>query len=301
MMRLGNIVRLIAAVIVVGGFACTMVLAKRFFVKAEAQSEPSSRLESLLPKDVSVSEKAVEELVERLAVDNIPDVTPGERAFESARDLLTKGDFTAAEEKLKYVNIYYPTAPSASEARRILGEMNMDRLFDRGKNPSIRLYKVRSGDSFYKIVREQNTSVDMLYQLNGVKFSDRLFPGDELVVMPLNFRLVIDLRRKVAELWDGARYIKTYELKRCTLPEKAGTITTVVVAVEAYSKQSRVNAVSPAFRGASKVVALKAPQAELCSSARKLDDGFTGATLDDADIEELALLLRVGNSVEIRY
>lgn len=300
-MRLSNIIRFIGAVVVLSMLVGTLVLAKRFFVEGEIQEEPENRLEAILPKDLSATQSVVDELVTKLEVENIQDVTPGERAFESARELLSQGNYAAAEEKLKYVNIYYPTAPSAGEARRILGEMNMDRLFDREHNSKMRVYVVKSGDSFFKIIREQETNMDMLMLLNHLKYNDRLFPGDELVVMPLNFRLVLDFQRGNLELWDGAKYIKSYQVVKNTLPAKTGTVQTVVDTVEVKVGEKRVQSFTSEHRGADKIVVLKSPQAEICSAKRKLAEGFIGVTIAAEEVEELALLLRAGNSVEIRY
>ncbi|MEO1856863.1 MAG: LysM domain-containing protein [Rubritalea sp.] len=299
-MRFSTLIRFFAAITVLSALAITLVIAKRSLLKSEEKKQPANRLEALIPAN-EASAEAVSALVAKLEVENLPDVTPGERAFESARELLVKRDYIAAEEKLKYVNTYYPTAMSAPEARRILGEMNMDRLFSGRGFAELKQYKVKRGDSFFKIIRDNQTNLDLLMYLNNLKRIDRLHPGDVLTVMPLNFRLVIDIPRKVLGIWDGIHYIKGYEIKYSSLAKGAEVKETQLMAVEAQSEDGRVTLPSSKYRSAEKVLVLKSPQAEIRPYVGKPDEGIVGLYLDAVDLEELALLLRSGNSVEIRY
>ncbi len=299
-MRFSTIIRFFAAISVLSVLAITLVIAKRSLLKSEEQKPPANRLEALIPAN-EASTEAVSALVAKLEVENLPDVTPGERAFESARELLVKRDYIAAEEKLKYVNTYYPTAVSAPEARRILGEMNMDRLFSGKEFAELKQYKVKRGDSFFKIIRENETNLDLLIFLNDLKRTDRLHPDDVFTVMPLHFRLVIDMPRRVLGIWDGARYIKGYEIKYSSLPKGTKVKETKLVAIEAQSKEGRVKLPSSGYRSAEKVLVIKSPQAEIRPYTGTPKEGVVGLYLNAVDLEELALLLRAGNSVEIRY
>ena len=299
-MRLASVIRLIAAIVVFAILAGTLVVAKRYFFEENSQLEPANKLESMIPVDTA-SEDAVSALIAKLEVENLPDVTPGERAFESARGLLIKGDYLAAEEKLKYVNTYYPTAVSAPEARRILGEMNMDRLLLGQEFAKFETYKVKKGDSFYKIVRDHQTNLDLLMLLNGLERTDRLHPGDIFNILRLNFRVVIDLRRSEVSLWDGPRYIKGYAIKASSLAKGRGTRKTEIVAVEAQLQGRRIKLPDSRYHAAEKIIALKRPQAEIRPFKGKKEAGVVAVYLDLADMEELALLLKSSNSVEIRY
>lgn len=299
-MRVSTLIKFIAAVVVLSVLACTIVIARRAFVSEAAQQAPANKLEAVIPA-TNHSQEAIDTLLAKLEVESIPDVTPGERAFEAARDLLVKGDYIAAEEKLKYVNTYYPTAVSAPEARRILGEMNMDRLFAGKDFSKLVDYTVKRGDSFYKIVREHKTKLDLVMFLNGMQRTDRLHPGNRLKLMSLDFRLVVDMQRKVLSLWDGPRYIKGYEIKWANFPLGKGVRKTSVLAVEAQTLEKKVKLPSSEYRGAEKVIVLKSPQVELRPVKSKLPEDIEGLYLEKEDLEEIALLTRAGNSVEIRY
>ena len=299
-MRLSTIIRFFAAISVISVLVITLVIAKRSLLKGRGQKPPANKLEALIPVN-EASAEAISALVAKLEVERLPDVTPGERAFEAARELLIKGDYIAAEEKLKYVNTYYPTAMSAPEARRILGEMNMDSLFSDKNVSNLKQYEVQRGDSFFKIIRDNEMNLDLLMFLNDLKRTDRLHPGDVFRVMPLQFRLVIDMPRRVLGIWDGTRYIKGYEIMFSSLPKGGKLQETTLVAIEAQSNEGRVSLPSSNFRSAEKVLILKSPQAEIRPFIGVPEEGVVGLYLNAEDLEELALLLRAGNSVEIRY
>ncbi len=299
-MRLSTIIRFFAAISVISVLVITLIVAKRSLLNGDGQKPPVSKLEALIPVN-EASEEAISALVAKLEVESLPDVTPGERAFEAARELLVKGDYIAAEEKLKYVNTYYPTAMSAPEARRILGEMNMDSLFSDRNLANLKRYEVQRGDSFYKIIRDNEMNLDLLMFLNDLKRTDRLHPGDVFRVMPLQFRLVIDMPRRVLGIWDGNRYIKGYEIKFSSLPKGGKIQETTLVSIEAQSKDGRVSLPSSSYRSAEKVLVIKRPQAEIRPYVGVPEEGVVGLYLNAEDLEELALLLRAGNSVEIRY
>ncbi|MFC4994312.1 LysM peptidoglycan-binding domain-containing protein [Rubritalea tangerina] len=299
-MSFSTLIRFFAAIMVLSALAVTLVVAKRAFSERDEKEAPASKVEAMLPAK-QASDEAIAALVSKLEVENLPDVTPGERAFESARDLLEKGDFVAAEEKLKYVNTYYPTAVSAPEARRILGEMNMDRLFDGKEFAQFVEYEVKRGDSFFKIVRDHETHLDMLMFLNDMTRTDKLHPGDKFRLLALNYRLVVNIPRMTVSLWDGPRYIKGYEIRKSTLPSGSEIRKTKLIAKEAVYGEKRVSLPSSDFRRAEKVLVLKNPQVEI-RPYREVDEGAVAALyLDASDVEELALLTRPSNSVEIRY
>jgi len=295
-MRISTVIRLFAAVAVLTALACTLVLAQRFFADPEKQKPATTKLERLIP-EASVSNERVAQLVQKLEVENLPDVTPGERAFEAARNLLNVADFQAAEEKLKYVTTYYPTAPSAKEARRILGEMNMDRLFS---GDQIK-YKVKKGDSFSKIASVNQTNLELIKLLNGLNHLNRLHPGDELNVMPLKLRLVVDVRQNIIELWKEGQFIKGYDTVLMNMPKGKGEIKTIITAIEAKSSGKRTNSSRLSYRESEKVIVVSKPQFEIRAVEGSAADSFEGVVLNSPDIEELVLLLRSKNSVKIRY
>ena len=59
---------------------------------------------------------------------------PGLRRFDNAIDVLKGGDLEAGQKALYDLLQHFPTSKRAPEAKRIVGEMNMDFLFSPDKN-----------------------------------------------------------------------------------------------------------------------------------------------------------------------
>ncbi|MFT5905888.1 MAG: hypothetical protein ACI9E1_001493, partial [Cryomorphaceae bacterium] len=161
-------------------------------------------------------------------------------------------------------------------------------------------------DSYLKIVGEFDTNLDILMYLNGLTRIDRLRPRDKLVIMPLGLSLkIIPHLNQLFLLDENGDVIKYYEpVVDMTMPKKRGEsdkLTTSVENVRAYKGRSRVNVTRGDYREASKKIKILDPNIEIISEDIEVDESFRGIILTKADMEELALLLRKSNTVEIRY
>ena len=134
------IIKVIAAVIVLAILAATYFLVERL---REESTEPQLGVVSEIASDTTL-------------------VKPGEIAFERARELLATGQFAKAREKLEFLVGVYPSSPSASEARRILGELNLDDLLSTEVMEGKVMYKVKSGDNFTRIAQSHDTTLDCI-------------------------------------------------------------------------------------------------------------------------------------------
>ena len=132
------IIKVIAAVVVMAVLAATFFLVERL---REESAEPQL---GVIPE---ISSGATL-------------VKPGEIAFERARELLATGQFAEAREKLEFLVGVYPSSASASEARRILGELNLDDLLSTEVMEGKIMYKVKSGDNFTRIAQNHDTTLD---------------------------------------------------------------------------------------------------------------------------------------------
>lgn len=300
-MRVSSFIKIVASLVVLALVVATVIVMQRMDVVRSGGEVPAARnkVEGIVP-DYRVNEAAIGTLLAKLDVEHIPDITPGLRAYEAACVLLEAGEFIAAEEKLQYVNAYYPSADVAVDARRVIGEMNLDSLFDPA-HPKVSEYEVQKGDSFYKIVNAHDMSLDFLMFLNGLHRVDRLYPGQKLKVMPQEFTLRIDLKHSVISLWDAASFVIGYQIRSHSVPQRELDQQTELVAIEGHIEGKRVNGPGSIFRDADKVLVLKSPQIEI--RAVGTDEAAAGMALfiDRSDLEELAVLLRPTNSVEIRY
>lgn len=281
-MRIVTFIKILAAILVLA------VMAGTGYILLEAQKvgvilpDPSSDLADELPE-----------------ASNLPDVDPGERFFQRALEMIAMGKREQAKEKLLYILNFHPSSPSAGEARRILGEMNLDEILSTDSKEGKSIHKVVRGDSFFGIAGKNQTTLEAIIYFNRLTSLDALFPGDELVVMPLNFHLVIEPGRKMLSLWRGDKMLKEYPLVRSETAPPA--MTTQVEGKSGIANGKKVSATDPAFRNAQKSISLsKTPLQIRGHRAGDGEETGRGFFVSAADMEELSLLLRSGNGVEIR-
>ena len=124
------------------------------------------------------------------------------------------GRIPEGREKLMAIVNVFPSSPSAPTARRIVGQMNLDEILSSGFLEGKTHYEVKRGDSYFAIADRQDTSLDMLMHLNGMMELQNLKPGDDLEILHLNFRLLIEPQRKAISLWEGARFICEYPVMK---------------------------------------------------------------------------------------
>ncbi len=277
-----GIIKVIAAAIVLAVLAATFFLVERL---REESAAPQLGVVPEIPSGVAL-------------------VKPGEIAFDRARELLATGQFKEAREKLEFLVGVYPSSSRASEARRILGELNLDDLLSTEVMEGKVMYKVKSGDNFTRIAQSHDTTLDCIMHMNGLQRMDKLFPGDELVLLPLNFNIKIDIPRKLLSLYREGRLLKSYELLHAKTREVSGELRSKIG--QKIGLLASGGSVSPvkfeSYRNARKVLILDHRGLQLRegtdSDQEEVSRGFF---LSGADIEELALLLRVGNEVEVRF
>ena len=171
-------------------------------------------------KVLSPEERLREEL-SRIRRTELPKIDPGLKRFENASVLLKEGRFNEAREALFRMVQQFPDSAAAPEAKRIIGEINMDELFSREPVPGKRDYIVQPGDSLALIANRQNTTMDLLIRLNGL-MSATLHPGDHLTVLPVHFNLVVDASDKTVTLRRVAGekevFFKEYQATDLRLP-----------------------------------------------------------------------------------
>ncbi|MBB5353707.1 hypothetical protein HNR46_003968 [Haloferula luteola] len=232
-----------------------------------------------------------------------PEIDPGAKLFEKARQSLAVGDLTVARDRLNQISTQFPHSAVAPETRRILSEMNLDDLLDPAKTDNKILYKVRRGDSYLAIASRHDTSLDMIVYLNGLFGLGNLQPDDELLLMPLDFKLLVEPERRVVSLWKGDGFIAEFPAE-----EMVGLGSSRVTKIESKAGEKDGRRIPPShanYRGATKVLTLSKPNAEITVApevAPSGDEGLAaGIYLKPEYLEELALLLRPGNEVEIRH
>jgi len=202
--------------------------------------------------------------------------------------------------------VKYEDAPAALEAYRILGEMNLDELFEiREDDDRFIRYTVKRGDTYLGIVHDHHTNFDLTMLINDMtsKNTSGLQPKQELLLMPLNFSLRIIPHKNQLFLIDSkGDVVKMYEpIIDMTIPKKDGKFETIVSGTAAYYNGSRVNATRGNYRESDKLIKIQNPQIEIMGETSSIPNSFKGIVLSKPDMEEIVLLLRSGNKVEILY
>ncbi len=231
---------------------------------------------------------------------DLPDIDPGEKAFQKAHELLALGKLAEAREKLTAIVNVYPASSSAPVARRIVGEMNLDEILSTAHIEGKKSHVVKRGNSFLGIAAEYHTTLDMMMHLNGMMELKNIQPGEELIVMPLDFRLLIERRRKSLSVWDGGRFIREYPIIHLGVPGNLPPGKTKISSKLAELNGRSVAPQSKDYRAAEKVIQIAKPSLQIRGAAGATDEAPRGIVLRSQDMEEISLLTRVGNEVEIR-
>ena len=245
-----------------------------------------------------------------------PAPDPSAPSFQKINDALAAGQLEDVHEQLNRLLKVYPDSPWESEARRMLGEMNVDRLFSRSPMPGKRDYIVKSGDSLAKIEKGSLTTIPFLKRLNNLS-SLNLQPGDRLVYQPLEFELevrladeVLTVRQKAAAGLDPI-FFKNYRLTAVVVsPVFPKVLKTQIQEKPAWVGNRKVLATDPQYAFARKQLlttgrpgrpgVLFRPDSERVSvPVGGVTAVLQGIFLDDGDLEELSTILRTGTPVVI--
>ena len=291
-MTLWTLIRILAGLVVLAAVVCSWMVVRHVRVKP---------MDGRLAQWIPVEPEARPMLALPEPSIDLPDMDPGTKLFDKARQMLAVGDLAGAEDRLRTVVSMYPRSSAAPEARRIVGEMNMDDLLSPAIGGGKVVYKVRPGDSFLGIAAKHDTTLDLIVHLNGLLGLGSLQPGDELTVMPLNFRLLAEPNRKALSLWEGSRFIKEFPLLAVvgTVGEDTKTKITTKLGVRDGKRYQPAN---DGYRGSAKLLGLERPAWQVTVLEEGADVAALppGLYLSGPDMEELALLTRPGNEVEIR-
>ena len=294
-MSIWTLFKLLAAVCVLGVMAFTGMFAYHVTV-----APLGGVFEKMVPNPAEVTGKQADaDFAKMLDSAEMPDIDPGEKAFQKAHELLALGRLGEAREKLTAVVNVFPTSSSAPLARGIIGEINLDEILSTTHMEGKKVHVVKRGNSFFGIASQHNTTLDCIMHLNNMMELGNIQPGDELVIMPLDFRILIEPKRKSISLWDGGRFIREYPVVHFNIGNPTPSKTKISSKLADLDGR-KIPPQSKEYRAAHKTIVIAKP-AILIRGASAADEGTpSGITLQSPDMEEISLLTRVGNEVEIR-
>jgi len=170
--------KLLAAMAVMAVMVCTGMLAYHVFI-----APLGGVFSKIIPTPVRVIVAQNDaDFTKMLDAAEMPDIDPGEKAFQKAHELLALGKLAEAREKLTAIVNVFPASSCAPVARRIVGEMNLDDILSTSHMEGKQNHVVKRGDSFLAIAAQYKTTMDCIMHLNSMLEPRRLQPGDELGV-----------------------------------------------------------------------------------------------------------------------
>jgi|GEM_PF-301998 len=294
-MSIWTFVKLLAALAVLGVMGFTGMLAYHIMVKPQG-----GVFEKIIPNPQKLAHKEQPaDFTKMLDSAEMPDLDPGEKVYQKAHELIAMGKIAEARERLNSLISTFPSSPSAPEARRIIGQMNLDEVLCTANQPSKKTYVVVRGDSPLKIANKFNTTLEAILYYNGMMEFGGLQPGEELTVVPLEYRILIEPQRKMLSLWDGSRFICEYPIAHMgTSALVAGK--TIIDSKYGFADGKKVTPNEKKYRTSDKAIHLQKPSMQIRAFDQEDPDRGGGIFLFPADMEELSLLTRTGNEVEIR-
>ena len=237
------------------------------------------------------------------ALPKTPDIDPGEKAYQMAHELLALGKLPEARKKLNTIVSVFPGSSCAPVARKILGEMNLDDILSSTNMVGKTTCVVKRGDSFSSIARNNHTTIDCIMHLNSMMELKRIQPGDELIVMPLKFRLLIEPRRNCLSLWDDQqdepRFICEYPIVHISSQAHAA-LKSKISAKAADLGGKSIQPQSKDYRNANKIIQIAKSPVQIRGWNGTGDKPSAGILVRAEDMEEITLLTCVGNEVEFR-
>lgn len=183
---------------------------------------------------------------------------------------------------------------SGREARKIVSRINIVRYLSR-MHPSSSVYVVKPGDTLPKIATQTKCPVDLLMLYNGIVVPSSLKVGQKLVYIDMNLRMEIYPGLSEITVWDGDALVASYPIVSLRGIDKIGE----------EKEEIRVTARESYIQG--KKLPRSAAQCIVANKQIRLSNGLVIAgpngagnkilSLAQADINELALLIREDNSV----
>jgi LysM repeat protein len=267
-------------------------------------------------------EKAIQAEMAGMKKTDMPRIDPGAKRFEVAVEQIKQGRINEGRELLNKLLQQFPDSATCAEAKRIIGEINLDELYSINHKVGKKDYIVQPGDSLALIASKQGTNMDMLVRLNGL-MGITLQPGDHLTLVPLDFSVVVDVSDKTVTLrrksGDKEYFFKEYRAVDLRLPPSMKVPAEMEIkGKSAVSDGESVLSTDPRYVDAekwlpgsragvvlrtppvAKAIPVVVPEPE--AKSKKSDTSAaadlievapdTGVFLDRADLEELFALVR---------
>lgn len=159
-------------------------------------------------------------------------------ATENALKLRAAGKLAEAQQLLRNQLRVYPKSPAVKDARELLGDINTEMFFSTEVPFGKTEYVVNRGDTLWRIARKLESTPTAIMRTNSMK-SDRLQPGDKLLVPNLAFTVTLDLPNQRAVVHSGDAFFKQYPIVAINLPRRANRSITTKVSTSSFWKDGK--------------------------------------------------------------
>ena len=200
-------------------------------------------------------EMVVKSEIEKIQKADVPLRDPGVKRFEAAADLIRVGSLDEGREAMYNLLRQFPESPTCEEAKRIIGEINLDRLFSPTYLEGKVDYIVQPGDrGLLAIAQKHKTSLDAIVRLNGLR-GNTIHPGDHLLIMPVEFDFAVNVTDKKVVVLRQGRFFAEYPAVDVRLPAGFRVPAEVKLATKSASLDGKpVAASEEAYLDAEKVI-----------------------------------------------
>lgn len=235
----------------------------------------------------------------------------GKRHFDAAVALIKEGELVSARDRLLYLMEYFPESATFTEARRIVGELNMDLLISKIPLPGKVEHTVKRGEALVTISSRNKTTIDYIMRANA-KTSEFIFPDEVLTVYPLDFTVRIALGAGTVTVLDGDKLFKEYRIVDRNLPaDFRAPVSTTVSEKVAWDGNQPINFTDKNYMNCSKwlrtgKIGLFLRHVDPAGAGGAAGGGDAvaesrpyGIMLEKVDLEELFTILRVGSKVDL--
>ena len=280
MARLKLVLAFFALMILTAGVACAAYYYQKF-VKPQQEVE------------IKISGKVKEER---------PDL--GKKHYVRALGYIDEGELISARNELQYMLDIYPESPTIPEAKRVLGEINLDLIISKIPIEGKVEYKVKRGDALSTIARKNKTTIDYIMRANS-KTTTLIYPNEDLTVFNLACSAEIDLDNSTLTIRDGERFIKEYNILEVNLPGQfPNSVSTTISSKVAYLDGKTLKFTDSHYLDAMKWIRTGRTGLFI---RQVLPDGQIeegkpkpyGVMVDKADMEEIFTVLRHGSTIKV--
>jgi hypothetical protein len=136
--------------------------------------------------------------------------------------------------------------------------------------------------------------------INSVVDSRKIRVGSNLMVLPLDFHFVLDVERKVLSIWNGERNVCEFPILQMVDRVSRQRGKTVISSKVVGAGVDKIEVGTAAYISATKAFWLARPVLKVMGWDGSGEPPNGAVLIKASDMEELFLLARAGNSVEIR-